>query len=284
MSFISTCKKVTNSNFGLIAVLIITAAYSLIEPVRMHQEIESIITLWSLAAGMCVLTVWHRIKAKEVIQSRDISLSWIFIVCAGCALLLTAYISDSLAMRISLLLLMGACLARFANYQVVFKLLPAGVIFLLLLPNSAYLNSMLSYPLRLICSHLTCFILKICAVDISCDATVLRLGTEKIAVTAACSGIAQLEAMLLIGWLITIVVHKRLICQISHWLLLLPIVILLNSLRLTITLLLYLRFGEVVFNDTVHIILGYAMVILVTIVFWACRSLIPFSEKEEVSK
>ncbi len=277
-------KKMTIENIGLITILVITAVYSLIASIQMHQEVESIIILWSLAVGMCALTVCHRIKIKTTIHPHDIILSWIFLLCAGSTLLLTAYINDSLAIQISLLLLMGACLARFANYSTVFKLLPAGVIFLLLLPNSAYLNSLISYPLRLICSHLTCFTLKLCAVDITCDATILRLGAEKIAVTTACSGIAQLEAMFLIAWIITVVVHKRLICRISHWLLLLPIVILLNSLRLTITLLLYLGFGEVAFNNTVHITLGYAMVAAVTIVFWTCRSLIPFSEKDEENK
>jgi exosortase/archaeosortase family protein len=121
-------------------------------------------------------------------------------------------------------------------------------------------------------------------VDITCDATILRLGTEKIAVTAACSGIAQLEAMFFIAWIITVVVHKRLICRISHWLLLLPIVILLNSLRLTITLLLYLVIGKAAFSEVLHITLGYVMVILVVIIFWACRSLILFPKKCEVKK
>ena len=187
-------------------------------------------------------------------------------------------------MQISIFLIMGACLARFTNYQNVFKLLPAGAIFLLLLPNAAYFNSLISYPLRLICSYLTCLTLKLCTVDVSCSGTILKLGTEKIAVTSACSGIAQLEAMFLIGWIITMFVQKRLISQILHWLLLLPIVILLNSLRLTITLLLYLGIGEAAFSETLHTILGYVMVIAVVAVFWACRSLIRFPEKDEVKK
>jgi len=284
MNLVHIYKKITTSNLGLVIVLLLTATYSLVDAFQMHQKIESIIILWSLAVGMCAVTVWHRIKIKTIIHPHDIILSWIFLICAGAALLLTAFVSDSLAMRISLLLFMGACLARFANYQNVFKLLPAGVIFLLIIPNSAYFNSLISYPLRLICSHLTCFTLKLCAMDISCEATVLRMGAEKIAVTTACSGIVQLESMFLIGWIITMLVHKRLICQISHWLLLLPIVILVNSLRLTITLLLYSAFGEVAFSDTVHTSLGYAMVIAVTAIFWACRSLIPFSEKKEISE
>jgi len=192
--------------------------------------------------------------------------------------------SDSLAMQISLFLIMGACLARFTNYQNVFKLLPAGAIFLLVLPNYTYFNSLISYPLRLISSYLTCFTLKLCAVDVSCNATILKLGTEKIAVTTACSGIAQLEAMFLIGWLITMFVQKRLICQILHCLLLLPIVILLNSLRLTITLLLYLGIGKAAFSETLHVTLGYVMVIAIVVIFWACRSLVRFPEKNEVKK
>jgi exosortase/archaeosortase family protein len=269
---------------GLILILALTAGYGLYEAVRMHQAIESIITLWLLAAGMSAATAGNRIKNKSIPNPHDLILSWIFLLCAGGTLFLTAFMNNELAMQISLLLVMGACLARFANYQNVFKLLVPGAVFLLLLPNANYFNSLMSYPLRLICSYLTCFTLKLCAVEVSCEATMLFMGTEKIAVTAACSGINQLEAMFFIGWVITMLVHKRLICRISHWLLLLPIVILLNSLRLTITLLLYLGFGKIAFNDDVHIILGYVMVLAVTLTFWACRSLIPFSEEKELNE
>ncbi len=277
-------KKITASNLCLIAVLFLTAAYSLFESLRMHQSIESIITLWLLAVGMSVVTIKHLPPKETSILRHDIILSWIFLICANGTLLATAYMNDSLAMQISIFLIMGACMARFTNYQNVFKLLPAGAIFLILLPNSTYFNSLISYPLRLICSYLTCWTLKLCAVDVSCDGTILQLGAEKIAVTSACSGIAQLEAMFLIGWIIVMLVQKRLICQILHWLLLLPIVILLNSLRLTITLLLYLGIGEAAFGETIHTTLGYVMVIAVVTVFWACRSLIRVQEKAEVKK
>lgn len=284
INFIRTLKQMRTADVGFILVLALTAVYGLNEALRMHQESESILTLWLLAAGMSAVTVRTRIRNKHTPPPPDLVLSWIFLLCAGGALFLTAFMSDEFAMQISLLLLMGACLARFADYQNVLKLLPAGVIFLLLLPNANYFNSLMSYPLRLICSYLTCFTLKLCAVEISCEATMLHLGTEKIAVTAACSGINQLEAMFFIGWVITMLVHKRLVCRIAHWLLLLPIVILLNSLRLTVTLLLYLGFGKAAFNDGVHIVLGYVMVFAVALVFWACRSLIPFSEKQELNK
>lgn len=284
MNLISIYKKITAQNFLLVAFLLLTAVYSLIEALRMHQKIESIIILWLLAAGICTVTVWHLVKTKASILNHDIILSWIFLISANGALLATAFMSDSLAMQISLFLIMAACLARFTNYQNVFKLLPSTAIFLLLIPNYDYFNSLLSYPLRLICSHLTCFTLKLFAVDVSCDATILELGSEKIAVTAACSGIAQLEAMFLIGWIITMFVQKRLICQILHWLLLFPIVILLNSLRLTITLLLYLGIGKAAFSETTHITLGYLMVIAVVLIFWACRSLVRFPAKGEVGK
>ena len=284
MNLTSVYKKINAQNFSLLAILFLTSVYSLIEAFRMHQKFESIITLWLLAAGISSVTIWHLVKIKSSVLRHDIILSWIFLIFANGALLATAFMSDALAMQVSLFLIMAACLARFTNYQNVLKLLPSGAIFLLLIPNYDYFNSLLSYPLRLICTHLTCFSLKLCAVDVSCSATILKMGTEKIAVTTACSGIAQLEAMFLIGWLITMFVQKRLICQILHWLLLLPIVILLNSLRLTITLLLYLGIGKAAFSETIHITLGYLMVIAVVIIFWACRSLVRFPAKEEVKK
>ncbi|MDD5699346.1 MAG: archaeosortase/exosortase family protein [Victivallaceae bacterium] len=284
MNSVHIYPKFNPADFGFLAIPVLTAVYGLAEAWRTHQQPEAVITLWILAAGMSTVTVRHYFKTRPPARSRDIILSWIFLAAAGGTLLLTAFISDTLALRISLLLAAGACLARFVPYQVVFKLFPAGAIFLLWLPNSTYFDTVVSYPLRLIASNLTCFILRLCTVNVSCDATVLTLGPEKIAVTAACSGIAQLEAMFLIGWIITMLVHQRLICRISHWLLLLPIVILVNSLRLAATLLLYSAFGPVAFGNTVHSVLGYAMVIAVAALFWACRSLIPFSETGQTKR
>lgn len=284
MKPITLNKKMTASNLWLAAILFLTAAYSLFESLQMHQGLESIITLWLLAAGMSVLTIRNLEKKKASVFRQDIILSWVFLICANGALLTTAYINDSLALQISIFLIMAACLARFTTYQTVLKLLPAGAIFLILLPNSTYFNSLISYPLRLICSYLTCLTLNTCTVDVSCSGTILQLGDEKIAVTTACSGIAQLEAMFLIGWIIAVLVQKRLVSQILHWLLLFPIVILLNSLRLTITLLLYLWIGEAAFSETLHVTFGYVMVIAVVAVFWGCRSLIKVSEKPEGEK
>jgi exosortase/archaeosortase family protein len=120
--------------------------------------------------------------------------------------------------------------------------------------------------------------------QISCDATILKIGSEEIAVTAACSGINQLEAMFLIGWILVMLSHKKLVCRVSHWLLLLPLVILFNSLRLIITMILYSSMGEYALTDTVHNALGYTMVIAVSVVFYSCKSLVPFSEAPPKNK
>ena len=272
------------SDYGLIGVLVVTSVYSLIAAFQMHQEVERVVILWLFAGGMAGATAWRMIKTHTFINPHDLILSWIFLICAAGTLFLTAFLSNELALQIALLLLFGACLARFANYPDVFKLLPAGVIFLLLLPNADYFNSLMSYPLRLICSYITYFVLSVFGMQVSCDATVLTMGHEEIAVTAACSGINQLEAMFFIGWIITMFVHKRLICRVSHWLLLLPLVILFNALRLIITLVIYSNWGEVALSDTVHSVLGYLMVIAVAVTFYLCSSLIPFTEKQQTGR
>jgi exosortase/archaeosortase family protein len=276
--------SISLSDYGLLGVLVLTAVYGLVATLMMHQEVERVIILWLFAVGMAGATAWRRIKNHTFINPHDLILSWIFLICAFGALLLTAFFSNELALQISLLFLFGAFLARFANYPDVFKLLPAGAVLLILLPNADYFNSLMSYPLRLICSHITCFLLSASGMQISCDATVLTLGREEIAVTAACSGINQLEAMFFIGWLITMLVHKRLICRVSHWLLLLPLVILFNALRLIITLIIYSNWGEVALSDTVHSVLGYLMVIAVAVTFYLCSSLIPFAEKQQTGE
>ncbi|MDD5729118.1 MAG: exosortase/archaeosortase family protein [Victivallales bacterium] len=274
-----TAGKSLLPDYGLTALLVFTAGGSLTAALRMHQSYETVTVLWLLAAGMSAATLWHHFKTGTV-NPPDTILSWLLLLSAGVTLLLSAFLNNPPVLQLGLLLLLAACLARFTAYQEVFKMLPALAIFLLLLPNADYFNSLMSYPLRLICSYLTCFTLKAFGLRVGCEATVLKFGNEEIAVTAACSGINQLEAMFLIGWIIVMLTHKRLACRVSHWLLLLPLVIVFNSLRLTITLLLYSTWGQAALSNNVHNILGYLMVFAVALVFYLCRRLIPFSEKQ----
>ncbi len=163
--------------------------------------------------------------------------------------------------------------------------LTVGVLLLCVLaPKQEYLFWCLSYPLRLVCTTLTVSLLQLFGVVISHDLTVITIGDSQVAITAACSGIEQLEALLLIGWLLVMLLHKTFWMRLSHYLMLLPVIILTNTARLVVTLLLYLRFGNWAFNNTVHTMLGFGMVIASLLLLWGLGGIFKLGEPAPKSK
>ena len=126
---------------------------------------------------------------------------------------------------------------------------------------------MLSFPLRLSATMLSGLILKLFGIGAVYSGTSLSLPGLNIAITDACSGINQLDAFILIAFIAVRILHKGLLWKILHFAFIMPAIIIGNSLRIVITVLLYRWFGESVLADTWHIALGYVQIVLALIIF-----------------
>jgi exosortase/archaeosortase family protein len=142
---------------------------------------------------------------------------------------------------------------------------------------------LLSFPLRLNATVLSAGILKICGVDVIYSGTSLALPGLDIAITDACSGINQLDAFILIAFIAVEILHRKLFWQCLHFAFIIPSVIIGNSLRIVLTVLLYKLVGEVVLENTWHIALGYVQIILALLLFVGVGKLlaVPDGKKTE---
>lgn len=156
-----------------------------------------------------------------------------------------------------------------------FYLVPAALIFGILIPAATFYNAALSYPLRLVSTELSALLLSVFNIPTVVDGTVIAVGTRHIAVTTACSGIEQVEGLLLGATLIVVVCHQSKRYRFLHFSLLLPLIIIFNTLRLTATIAGWLRWGDVVLGDFVHRLLGWIMLLLILAVFLAIGKLFP---------
>ncbi|MDR0931988.1 MAG: exosortase/archaeosortase family protein [Victivallales bacterium] len=142
------------------------------------------------------------------------------------------------------------------------RLLLPALILCVVVPSSEFLYILLSFPLSKFCALLTVGTLRLFGVVATVDQAVIYIGMNRIAVTAACSGIELLEAMLLLGWLVVHFSHNKLTVRLLHYITLIPIIIFANTLRLTTVILLSFAIGEKAFGNGIHTALGYAVVIL----------------------
>jgi exosortase len=128
---------------------------------------------------------------------------------------------------------------------------------------------MLSYPLRLSATMLSAGLLKLCGIGVVYSGTSLTLPGLDIAITDACSGINQLDAFILIAFIAVHILHKKTGWKIMHLAFIIPAIILGNSLRIVMTVLLYRAVGETVLQNNWHVALGYVQIVLAVLIFLA---------------
>ncbi|MFA6102529.1 MAG: exosortase/archaeosortase family protein [Victivallaceae bacterium] len=234
--------------------------------------------LWLLAAGMLFNAFRGFRKSWNFNPSHMIG--WILMV-AAVALIWGGILTGNktaVFFNLSLLALMLSLAAWIAGTAFMLKTLLPFTVFIIILPFLTYCHYLLSYPLCLICAGFTANFLKIFGMNVSNEAAVIVLGGEKISITTACSGIFQLEAMLLLGWLIVVSAHRAIWRRAAHFIMIFPIVIFMNTLRLSAVILLYMNIGNAAFSYKLHTVMGFVMVIIAALLMWFCRLL--FKEED----
>ena len=133
----------------------------------------------------------------------------------------------------------------------------------------------LSYPFRMVSTVLSVGFLRIFGMNIENDNTTIRIEGLDIAITDACSGIQQFEAMVLVAFWLVMVWKRPLVWRCIHYAFLIPSIIVANAVRIVLTIVLYKAGFEAVLNNTWHEGLGYAQVVLAVAFFFLVGCLLP---------
>ena len=239
------------------------------------RDAVSIIWLWGALMGWCALRSFRHTVIK--VNGVDKTVAWglLGIVIIGSQLMV--FTTD-----VGWFLLVCALVAFGCGLKLLFPLLPSLFLWLLVVPMLSYFQFLISYPLRLISSYATVLFLQLVGIPAGGSGTIIYLGNQRVAVTAACSGIEQLEAMLLVGWIIVMCCHRSFRDRLFHFVLILPVILFCNVIRLMVTLIVLYYWGAAVaFNDSFHYWIGIATVIAVALVFLALGWL--FQNRETLS-
>ena len=249
-----------------ICICILAFIYALVQAIRTcNGQWDSMLASMLLA----IAVVYFRLKCflnEDAVfaasSAKERGAAWVLLLCAVAIPFLFSSSSSELPHNTAVTLLAIACMLFFHGWRTALWLSPALIIFCLFIPMREQFILMVSYPLRLISTALSVWVLKL-------------PGSAQIVITDACSGIQQLEAMLLIGYIIIHLQPKPLLQSICHYLFLLPIIIVSNSVRIIVTILLYKAIGPVVLENTWHTTLGYCLVFACSLLIWYAGSLFP---------
>jgi len=133
----------------------------------------------------------------------------------------------------------------------------------------------LSYPFRMVSTVLSVGFLQMFGMEIHNDMTTIRIEGLDIAITDACSGIQQFEAMILVAFWIVFAWPRAFFWRCAHYLFLIPSIILANAIRIIVTILLYKMIGDTALNNAWHVGLGYAQVVIAVALFFLVGCLLP---------
>ena len=126
---------------------------------------------------------------------------------------------------------------------------------------------LLSFPLRLSATVLSAVILKLFGMSVIYSGTSLNLPGVSIAITDACSGINQLDAFILIAFITVQMFHQKSWLKLLHFAFIIPAIIIGNTLRIVLTVLLFRVCGEAVLQGGWHVALGYVQIVLAFAIF-----------------
>ena len=137
-----------------------------------------------------------------------------------------------------------------------------------------------SYPFRMVSTVLSVGFLQMFGMKIENDMTTIRIEGLDIAITDACSGIQQFEAMILVAFWLVMVWRRPFVWRCVHYVFLIPSIILANAIRIILTIVLYKVGFAAVLNNFWHEGLGYTQVVLTVALFFLVGCLLPETEPD----
>ena len=232
---------------------------------------------------MAGLLIYFMLKSFIAASHRESSpaekcVAWMMLVIANIlALLPTNTFPGSLSTAFAFSLLICAFVLYFSGkFTALTSVIPA-LWCCVFMPYHEEFMLLLSFPLRLSATLLSAGILKLCGIGVVYSGTSLELPGLDISITDACSGINQLDAFILIAFVIVHIVHKKKIWKMLHFAFIIPSIIIGNALRIALTVLLYKLWGETVLLNSWHTALGYFQIVLALIIFLAAGKIFSVS-------
>ena len=239
---------------------------------------------------MAGMLLWIMLKRFSAVSRHQSTLmekiaAWIMLVGVNLlALLPTQDFPGSLSAALACALLICAIVLYFSGTVIALISVMPALWCCVFMPYHEEFLLLLSYPLRLSATMLSGMILKLFGIGVVWSGTQLELPGLDIAITDACSGINQLDAFILIAFIAVRFLHKKSGWKILHFAFIIPAIIVGNSLRIVLTVLLYRFLGEVVLQNRWHIALGYGQIIMALLIFLGIGMILSVEEEKGVEK
>ncbi len=195
------------------------------------------------------------------------------IAIAVAAIVASSFIGNSdflpaFSRNIAILCVILGFILRHDGVNVTLRFLPLFILAILIIPFYEYLILEFSYPLRLVSTAVSAWMLRLCGISVSYDGTSMILDGKTISITDACSGISLLGLLFFVEYYLVRSIKSSTWKKCCWASLLILWIILGNALRLLVTMLLYRSIGPRVFERDLHFALGCFFVVVTSLLIW----------------
>jgi len=163
------------------------------------------------------------------------------------------------AERLSMVLTIASLVLLLFGWRLFWKTVTVMLFLLLMLPLPMRVHSAIMLPLQHWATVSAVFCLEMLGYSVTPEGNVIHIGETTVAVAEACNGLRMITAFfVIIGW-VTLIVRRSLWEKFIMLISSLPIALLCNTLRLTITAIAFTKLSGEKWSNAFHDFGGYAM-------------------------
>jgi exosortase len=184
--------------------------------------------------------------------------------------------------RVSLLVLLAGIILFLAGWQVLRAVSFPLAFLLLMIPIPVIIYNQITFPLQLIASRFATFWLELVQVPVLREGNVLILPNYSLEVVEACSGIRSLMTLITLAVAYGYLVEPRRWVRYSLVILMIPIAIVSNAIRIMGTGVLTYRFGPKAAEGFFHEFSGWVIFLAALILMFASHAILKrFGNRQE---
>lgn len=242
------------SGFFLSVLLALSALLALaFVRIQLTEDNISTIAFWLIAVALLL----HRRKNYLAPASAGIW-PWVFLLLALCTATYRPiqYVSPAFVTWTFVFLLTMSLVAWLGGRRAWRLLFVPLFVLLVLIPVMPELIHWVSLPMRIMSTHIATFCLKLFGITVASRGTEILIGNERLAITAACSGVVLLQTMMWVVWIAVLRRYPPGWRRLLHYSFLLPVVIIGNSVRVMILAIAFQHGGTQVLLGPLHFWMG----------------------------
>ncbi|HZP16440.1 MAG TPA: exosortase A [Terriglobales bacterium] len=202
------------------------------------------------------------------------------ILAALSTLVLGIFGAELFLSRISLLLLIAGLIVFFGGTRLVRALMFPLVFLVLMVPIPAIIFSQITFPLQILASRLSAWILPVLGVPVLREGNVINLPAMPLEVAEACSGIRSLLSLITLAIIYGYFLEKRISTRVALAIASIPIAVVANGLRIVGTGLLVQYWDPDKAEGFFHAFSGWLVFVVSLLMLYFVHRCLEFLERD----